>query len=125
MLWHSGTGQFRRTKWVWMQWSGDEVGALARSRAVYGGAMEAFQRILAPYSLQLHAGRHEEVAPEVIIERYESHSTAPHRTASGTAAQHLAVLRCTAPSWQLQSELWSYLWRLVGVWAGAASSLSL
>ena len=52
-----------------MQWSGEDVGAIARSRAVYGGAVEAFQRILAPYSVQLHAGRHEEVAPEVIIER--------------------------------------------------------
>ena len=68
----SGTGQFRRTKWVWVQWSGEEVGAIARSRAVYGGAVEVFQRVLAPYSVQLHVGRHEEVAPEIVIERCAS-----------------------------------------------------
>jgi hypothetical protein len=38
-----GTGQFRRTKWVWLQWSGDDVGAMQRSRGVYGGVVEGMQ----------------------------------------------------------------------------------
>ena len=98
-----GTGQFKRSKWVWLCWSGEAVGPMQRGQFTFGdiqsgalsgtpdnlghkllpcvlppnlcpglaagGTHAGMQTLLSPYQVAMHASTHEQVSPEVVIER--------------------------------------------------------
>lgn len=65
-----GTGRFRRTKFIFFQWSGDQVGAVAKGKAnMYFADMSS---ALAPHSTELRLVGRSDVEPQVILDRVKS-----------------------------------------------------
>lgn len=62
-----GTGRFRRTKFIFIHWSGERVGAVSRGRA---NAQKAdMARILSPFSVELSPTSPDEITLEVVIDK--------------------------------------------------------
>uniref|UniRef100_A0A7S1C4B3 ADF-H domain-containing protein n=1 Tax=Bicosoecida sp. CB-2014 TaxID=1486930 RepID=A0A7S1C4B3_9STRA len=62
-----GSGDFRRTKWIFFHWSGESVGAVKRGRA--NACKKALHEKLSPTSVDISATDLDECTLEVIIER--------------------------------------------------------
>lgn len=64
-----GTGRFKRSKWIFLQWTGDEVGAVARGRAKEQSAI-ALARV-GPVATELTLVGREEAQVQPILARLE------------------------------------------------------
>ena len=65
-----GTGRFRRTKFIFFQWSGDQVGAVAKGKANMQFA--EMSSALAPHSTELRLVGRGDVEPQAILDRVKS-----------------------------------------------------
>jgi hypothetical protein len=65
-----GTGRFRRTKRVFFQWSGDNVGAVAKGKAnmLFAGMSQA----LAPHNAEIRLVGKGDLSPQAILDRIKS-----------------------------------------------------
>jgi len=62
-----GKGTFRRTKWIFIHWSGSKVGAVKRGKA--NGAQGEFETKMGMHHLSVSSANLEDFSPESLIDR--------------------------------------------------------